>query len=167
MTEYINKYTSSSLSPELRTLVTHHNQGISLRKDILANCELLTTEQMKLAVRGKFPKLHSYFLDTQYRVAQENTILRAVEYTQTKRFKYTAETFDCDDFATVFKSELVQLGTNAVAIVIDTSGKHAYSAVMVKNIHGMSSLIVIEPQTDKRVVIGTGHYKATEGYIIF
>ena len=165
MIEYINLPSNATF--EVKALVEHHNKGVHLRKDILANCELLSLQQMQQIVLEEFSNLHSYFLDKQYRIGDVDSVLSAIKYSQTKRFKYQKETFDCDDFATVFKSELVQLGTNAVGIVIDTSGKHAYSTVVYKNADDEPAILIVEPQIDELVNIGEGRYKAQEGYIIF
>ena len=121
---------------------------------------------MEELITREFHKLKPYYLDKKYRIADETQIREALKYSQTKRLKYSKETFDCDDFATVLKSEIVKLGTNAVAIVVDVSGKHAYNFIVYK-VDNILNIFAVEPQTDEIINIGQGHYKAEEGYIIF
>ena len=154
------------ITTELKNLVSHHNRGIILRKEILENCELISIDKLEKVITHTFPKLKSYYLDKKYRIPDGEQISEILKYSQSKRLKYSKETFDCDDFATVLKSEVVKLGTNAVGIVVDISGKHAYN-ILVYNIHGTLSISAVEPQTDEIIKIGEGLYKAEEGYIIF
>ena len=154
------------ITPELKNLVRHHNRGITLRQEILNNCEVITLDKLEELITREFPKLKPYYLDKKYRIADETQIREALKYSQTKRLKYSKETFDCDDFATVLKSEIVKLGTNAIGIIVDVSGKHAYNVIVYKN-DNVLHLFIVEPQTDEIVKIGEGLYKAKEGYIIF
>ena len=75
-------------------------------------------------------------LDTAYTVPTIDGLHTLLTEIQTQHFHYTAEQFDCDDFAWTFKC-LANLffGINGVGFVINYPGRHSYNLVSVSYTH--------------------------------
>lgn len=59
--------------------------------------------------------------------------------------KYIKERFDCDDFAKVFKCHCIEkYGLNAVGLVRDFLGRHAYNVI----VDDTATAFIYEPQND-------------------
>ena len=107
-------------------------------------------------------------LDSKYWVCSKKEFGDWIEWDWTNKKRYVAEEYDCDNFAFSFKARCDRrIGINAVALVIDYSGGHAYNLVCFTD----SPAELYEPQSDRWVQQGTGIsktelYKLTNGYII-
>jgi len=81
-----------------------------------------------------------------YTVSKED-FLRIVQWDWTRRKRYLAERFDCDDFSLWFKERMAGLfEINAVGVVFDYSAGHAYNLVILREGDGYKWYL-FEPQT--------------------
>jgi hypothetical protein len=88
-------------------------------------------------------------LDGTYYAADLDTIKKIIEWDWTDTRKYITDTFDCDKFATYFKSRMaIDFRINAIGIILDYSAGHAYNLIIVKDAQGVRWYLY-EPQNDK------------------
>lgn len=77
---------------------------------------------------------------------------------------YRPERFDCENYAGLYRALVAfGLGVNAVGVVYDWSGDHAYNVVVDSD--GQARFY--EPQADEWVSIGSGDYPLTDALIVF
>ena len=107
-------------------------------------------------------------LDSKYWACSKKEFQDWIRWDWTNKKKYIAEQYDCDNFAFSFKARCDRrIGINAVALVIDYSGGHAYNLVCFTE----AQAELYEPQSDKFVPMGEGKsktevYKMNDGYLI-
>ena len=112
-------------------------------------------------------KLSGVPLDNTYWAVSIETWELILAYNDTDRNAYIADVFDCDNFAITFAGTVAQKWkVNSAGIVVDYSGGHAYSALLV-NHQGRLSIATIEPQNDELILKTEGIYDAEFGFIIF
>ena len=107
-------------------------------------------------------------LDSKYWACSKKEFEDWIKWDWTNKKKYIAEEYDCDNFAFSFKARCDRkIGINAVGLVIDYSGGHAYNVVCFTD----APAELYEPQSDRWVTKGNIRsrnelYKLTNGYII-
>ena len=90
-----------------------------------------------------------------------------LDYTGVDKRKYVKDVFDCDNFAILFAGTVAdKFSINGAGIVIDFSGRHAYSCILVVTDDGRPVFATIEPQNDRFVINPTGQYDAEWGFIV-
>ena len=109
-------------------------------------------------------------VDSKYTIPTQEGLNKLLAEVQTNHFHYTAETFDCDDFALAFKSlSNIFFGINGIGWVLNFSGQHSYNVVFTHD-QGELSLSVVEPQQDATVAktqqIDHYAWKPKEGLVI-
>ena len=111
-------------------------------------------------VGEEIKRLH---LDSKYWVCSKQEFEDWIKWDWTNKKRYISEEYDCDNFAFSFKARCDRrLGINAVGLVIDYSGGHAYNLVIFSD----AAPELFEPQGDRWVEGGKGMYKMVDGYII-
>ena len=103
-------------------------------------------------------------LDSKYWACSKKEFEDWIEWDWTNKKKYIAEEYDCDNFAFSFKARCDRkIGINAVGLVIDYSGGHAYNLVVFSDV----APELFEPQNDSWRKKGQSKmYTLTSGYII-
>jgi hypothetical protein len=107
-------------------------------------------------------------LDSKYWACSKKEFEDWIKWDWTNAKRYVAEQYDCDNFAFSFKARCDRkIGINAVALIIDYGGGHAYNLVCFTD----APAELYEPQGDKWVKPNqskskTEIYKMTDGYII-
>ena len=114
-------------------------------------------------------RMQRILVDARYRALSLADWKAVIAATTDSWKKYTAEFFDCDDFARC-QSALVSLhyDCNGCGQVYDESGKHSYNVILVSGGASLSTRIV-EPQSGKildRDEVGKAPYTETKGFII-
>ena len=111
-------------------------------------------------------KLHGLPLDNTYWGVSLETWHLILAYNGTDKKRYVKDTFDCDNFAILFAGSVAdKFSINGAGIVIDYSGGHAYSALLVATETGLA-FATIEPQNDEFVIKMDGMYDAEFGFIM-
>ena len=112
-------------------------------------------------------KLHGLPLDNTYWGVSLETWELILAYNGTDKKRYVKDTFDCDNFAILFAGSVAdKFSINGAGIVIDYSGGHAYSALLVATEDGNLAFATIEPQNDAFVIKMDGMYDAEFGFIM-
>ena len=112
-------------------------------------------------------KLQGLPLDNIYWGVSLETWQLILAYNGTDKKRYVKDTFDCDNFAILFAGSVAdKFGINGAGIVIDYSGGHAYSALLVVTETGELAFATIEPQNDQFVIKMDGMYDAEFGFIL-
>ena len=121
----------------------------------------ITSQLMRAGFTGdKIQRLH---LDSKYWVCSKKEFEDWISWDWTNKKQYVSEEYDCDNFAFSFKARCDRkIGINAVGLVIDYSGGHAYNLVIFSD----AAPELFEPQGDRWVEGGKGMYKMVDGYII-
>ena len=121
----------------------------------------ITRQLMRAGFTGdKIRRLH---LDSKYWVCSKKEFEDWISWDWTNKKQYVSEEYDCDNFAFSFKARCDRkIGINAVGLVIDYSGGHAYNLVIFSD----AAPELFEPQGDRWVEGGKGMYKMVDGYII-
>ena len=121
----------------------------------------ITSQLMRAGFTGdKIRRLH---LDSKYWVCCKKEFEDWISWDWTNKKQYVSEEYDCDNFAFSFKARCDRkIGINAVGLVIDYSGGHAYNLVIFSD----AAPELFEPQGDRWVEGGKGMYKMVDGYII-
>ena len=137
----------------------------------------ISGKQLRDASKEDFPNLSVDCLDKKFWATDKDTLRTVVEKALSVQHRvYVPERFDCDDFATVFKGRLSELGITSVGFVLDYSSSHAYNAVVLvdaeKHEGGVEledclDVVAVEPQQGKIVQTGAGSFKALQGRITF
>ena len=165
---------------KLRTLSTMDDDGGNLvdperTKEWLSKSVPLTGQQIEAAVRASGGRNFQIMrLDRSFWTCTLEDWKEIIEQTEVDEVRYVAERTDCDDFAVALKGLVaLKYGINAIGMVVDITGKHAYNIIVVSNADGTFSAHALEPQTDQidtdstRVQFGQGAYKAEAGYVVF
>ena len=119
--------------------------------------------------RSPLSRLQLMMVDRDYWVVPEPTWFDILNWSQVDRIKYRADRQDCDDFAKILNGEVARkFQLNSIGLVLDFSGGHAYSAVVVDD-NGRLEVAAVEPQSDRTHVAATRHrmYTARNGLVIF
>ena len=135
----------------------------------------VTGDQVRKAVHeSAFMSLRPSLLDSKYTALPMETWLAILEWSDVDRVKYVAEKRDCDNFAIALAGQIgLRLGVNGCGIVVDYSGKHAYSCLIVHDTaKGGCYVQLVEPQSDRPVQVGDRlgrheAYSASNGWILF
>lgn len=97
---------------------------------------------------GVDPEIEWVFLDKHY-FAPHTLVTDVGKITGV--LPYRPERFDCEDFAALYKvMHAFVLGVNAVGIVVDWTGGHAYNIVIMSD----GSVNLVEPQNGKVIKPG-------------
>ena len=116
--------------------------------------------------KSRLSKLGGLPLDETYWGVSLETWQLILAYNGTDKKRYVKDTFDCDNFAILFAGSVAdKFGINGAGIVIDYSGGHAYSALLVATADGLA-FATIEPQNDQFVIKMDGMYDAEFGFIM-
>jgi len=109
-------------------------------------------------------EVHRLPLDSRYWVCTKKDFQDWIEWDWTNGKKYIAEEYDCDNFAFSFKARCDRkIGINAVGLVIDYSGGHAYNLVVFSDV----APELFEPQNDSWKKKGQSKmFTLTNGYVI-
>ena len=84
-------------------------------------------------------------LDQTYYLTDQSNFLNIVAWDWTDSIDYLRETFDCENFAFLFKANIdLFFHLNQVGLVIDYQAGHAYNLVVYPN----GGVQIIEPQSD-------------------
>lgn len=126
-----------------------------------------TNAEVKAALRkSHLSKLGGLPLDETYWGVSLETWHLILAYNGTDKKRYVKDTFDCDNFAILFAGSVAdKFSINGAGIVIDYSGGHAYSALLVATEDG-PAFATIEPQNDEFVIKTEGMYDAEFGFIM-
>ena len=112
-------------------------------------------------------KLGGLPLDEKYWAVSIETWHLILAYNGTDKKRYVKDFFDCDNFAILFAGSVAdKFAINGAGIVIDYSGGHAYSALLVVTEAGTLAFATIEPQNDEFVIKTEGMYDAEFGFIM-
>jgi len=115
------------------------------------NKTLLTEDELNSIVNDLSTKggLQNWLrLDDKYYTTDMDTMKQIIKWDWTDTRKYLEDTFDCDKFATYFKSRMaIDYGINAIGIILDYSSAHAYNIIITKDSQGIRWNLY-EPQTD-------------------
>lgn len=112
-------------------------------------------------VKGLTPMI----LDGVYRSRRYSDWMKSLRSSRTKTFAYRRHTFDCDNFAIDFCSEMNRrFDVNGVGIVIDFSNSHAYNVILARGRGGLR-VVPVEPQNGR--VISRFDEVPSNGIIIF
>ena len=112
-------------------------------------------------------KLGGLPLDETYWGVSLETWHLILAYNGTDKKRYVKDTFDCDNFAILFAGSVAdKFSINGAGIVIDYSGGHAYSALLVVTEDGNLAFATIEPQNDAFIIKTEGMYDAEFGFIM-
>ena len=124
--------------------------------------------QVKAALKASgLSKLQGVPLDSTYWGVSLETWHLILAYNGTDKKRYVKDTFDCDNFAILFAGSVAdKFSINGAGIVIDYSGGHAYSALLVVTEDGSLAFATIEPQNDEFVIKMDGMYDAEFGFIM-
>ena len=124
--------------------------------------------QVKAALKASgLSKLQGVPLDNTYWGVSLETWHLILAYNGTDKKRYVKDTFDCDNFAILFAGSVAdKFSINGAGIVIDYSGGHAYSALLVVTEDGNLAFATIEPQNDEFVIKMDGMYDAEFGFIM-
>ena len=132
-------------------------------------------EIMAAIRRAGLSRLYPVATDARHRVLDEALLLDLLESSDVDQLSWVAEDFDCDDFAAALWGEMkLRYRCTSFFVVIDYSGGHAYSAVLLDR-NGRLEVALLEPQADDQraeVRVGdtlSGHeaYEAKQGFILF
>ena len=125
------------------------------------------------AIHAKAPALQEINLDDENTLVDESTYRAALEADTTDEREYRRNRFDCDKFALRLMANLHDLGITGQGVVVDYSAGHAYSIAALLPESGevgednLPRIVVVEPQSDRFVELGSGDYTATNGYVIW
>lgn len=148
----------------------------TLKKEVRLNHTIVTPQQIGIAWReAGLHRLRLMFADPDFMALPMGVWKDFVEWSKLDQTKYQVSRFDCENFALSFSSQAARrLNCNGAGIVFDISGRHAYTALLVKEQEPNAKLAVaiFEPQTDRLVSIGESMskseaYKAQEGFTWF
>ena len=130
---------------------------------------------MVRAIReGGLNQLRHQFFDRKFKICSLEDFRAILKESDVDSYEYVAEFRDCDNFAAaLFGNVSLKHGINNVGLVLDISGQHAYNAAVVyRDDPANPELVIVEPQTDKFVLLGEDRskseaYKATEGHVFW
>ena len=124
----------------------------------------------KAACEAGLGKLNHQFLDPTYVGLPLDVWEDFLDWSRVSNLKYISSKFDCDNSSLSLVAEVGErLRVNSAGLVLDISGGHAYTALIVRDGDGVR-VRVCEPQTDQLVTIGESFsgseaYKAEEGTV--
>lgn len=102
-------------------------------------------------------------LDGTYYLCSQDDMAKIIGWDWTDAKRYVAERFDCDDFAWHFKARVGYCFLlNQVGWVSDFTSRHAYNVIPFPD----GEAWFFEPQSDRRVEIGSGSYKLESGLVV-
>jgi len=96
-------------------------------------------------------------LDMKFYLADEDDMMKIIQWDWINKKPYYRETFDCENFAMAFMSHIAfYFKRNQVALVIDYSGEHGYNLILLPD----GRIWIYEPQTDKYWDLAEHNYAA-------
>ena len=118
--------------------------------------------------KSKFSHMTPIFTDDKYYALSADDWKKALPATKTDAIPYRPEVFDCDDFGALLRGLVpATTGVNGIGWVLDPSSQHSYNLVLVWVADGKPvELHGVEPQADKFVTEGAGHYQGKNGWVI-
>lgn len=124
-------------------------------------------------IRARLAKLPNWredrrlLLDNRYYTVSLEDFKRIIAWDKTNRHPYIVDRFDCDDYSLYFKANAAwYFGVNAVALVIDYSGGHAYNLLFPLD---LDNPIIYEPENDNLIEIekrDTRFYRLNNYYVL-
>ena len=125
---------------------------------------IYTAKQVRDAWQSNTKLSHFNLLldDSQYYGLPQGTWEKIMSESDTHSYKYIPEFRDCDDFAFLFKGELVQAAMNGCGLVFNTGGKHAYNVGLISG-KDAPSFRFIEPQEDNWIITDSEPYYSSAG----
>ncbi len=126
----------------LRTQILLLNQPINLYKPQLY---IVSQSKIKSNILKHFINIRFVWNDEIYKTVSLSSLKRIIDEDKTDLLKYIKETFDCENFAELFKSRMaLNYGINAVGQVMNYSGGHAFNIIICTD-----GVFILEPQSDK------------------
>ena len=119
--------------------------------------------------RSRLSNLQLLLIDENYWVVPAETWDLILRYSKVDQIKYRPDRQDCDDFAHILNGEVCRkLQLNTVGEVLDFSGGHAYTAIVIDRDSDLE-IVGVEPQSDRIRVAASGHkmYSAQHGLVTF
>lgn len=104
----------------------------------------LSQSDVRKILNFRFKGLIFNWNDARYRTVSISEFMKILKEDKTNNLKYISETFDCENFAAIFKNRLaLYYGITAVGVVLNYKGGHAFNVVVCSD-----GVYVLEPQTD-------------------
>ena len=128
---------------------------------------------VSMAMKARAPALQEINLDDENFLVDEATYRAALAADTTDELAYKRNRFDCDKFALRLMANLHDVGITGQGVVIDYSAGHAYSIAALLPESGevgednLPRIVVVEPQSDRFVELGSGDYTAESGYVLW
>ena len=133
----------------------------------IANTRIeIPRDTIRKMAREVLPYLRHVPKDRVYYTVNESQIDQALHRNRVSENIYIPDEYDCEDFAEELKVGLTHLGITACGVVYDQSASHAYNILAEWNGCDFQAT-AIEPQTDKRVTIGTGEFLGRSGVVVW
>ena len=153
----------------MRKKIPTHLYKWRLRREVRESTQTFTSDDLvECWENGPLSGLQLLLVDENYRIVTPDVIDLLLERSNLSDREWTADTFDCDNFAVCLTSEMSRIWRVNVGIVVDFSGRHAYSAAFTHDGDGNLSVEVIEPQSDRSVRVGESDmYSADFGFALF
>ena len=124
-------------------------------------------EVMEAVGRSNLGSMNAACLDETYLGVSIDAWEKILAFNGVDSKLYRSERYDCDNFAISLAGTIpMRWDINGCGIVLDWSGGHAYSALIVAGSEGCE-IAVVEPQTDRFVLWPGGMYAAEDGLIMF
>jgi len=111
-------------------------------------------------------KLDCMTLDSSYWAISKKALKTYLKWSKIDKPDWLSDKRDCDNFAAALFGEVgLEFEVNALVLVWDFSGRHAYNAALVVDKQGKLEIVLIEPQTDGFVLAGD-NMSASEAYAL-
>lgn len=139
------------------------------KPDIPAKRKTVKHDEITSAVaKSPFRKMNLILTDDEYQACTRVEWQAIFAETNTKAIQYVPEVEDCDDRAALARGLVPAIANvNGIAWVLDPSSKHSYNVVLVLKDDGDIEVVAVEPQLDEFEQGGSGHYKGSDGWLIF
>lgn len=145
----------------------------SIKSQVKKLQQIVTPNEIIIAIKSAgLIKLKQYFLDPDYVALPLEVWIDFLAWSRVDRAKYLVSRYDCENSSLHLVSEAShRLRVNGMGLVLDTSGRHAYTAILCKDGPDEDLYVkCVEPQTDQIVEVGESHsetecYAAQEGMI--
>lgn len=132
-------------------------------------CEAALVRKAWKAGPGSHLQLHLF--DDRYHALPQELWEQVVAASHTNDLKYVRSFFDCNSFADALKGVVkARYAVNGVGFVADTSGKHAFNAVIIAPAAGATqpTFAFVEPQRDSIIEPQSKPcYDLKQGFVIF
>lgn len=150
-------------------MASNYPSNLTNRKYFDAAVPFTSNQARKALSESPLKHLQLYTVDRIYYCLSDDLCNELLQEIGTNHIKYVNERFDCDDFASYFRSlASVKFGTNSVGLILDISGEHSYNTVLTCN-NSVLEVKIVEPQTDKIITKypdAEHHYVGSSGFIL-